>query len=162
MMNENETWRDLIENGSVIMFWKNSLMERNIEQLKQEGFDVYDFDCTNWDEKKIHKDLAETLNFTDYYGENLDAFNDCLSDVETENKGFVLIFRNYDVFSHKHSELAYDLLDIIQTQSWRFLIKGTVLMSFVQSNDINLTFPPIGRMRADWNIEEWSDDSRGL
>ena len=37
-------------------------------------------------QQKGHKYLKETLNFPDYYGENLDALYDCLTDIGTETE----------------------------------------------------------------------------
>ncbi|WP_228547564.1 barstar family protein [Filobacillus milosensis] len=115
-----------------------------------------------WEKDNYHKELAKTLEFPEYYGENLDAFNDCLSDMIPKNKGFVLAFRNYDIFTKKHPDIAFHILDIIQINSWRFLIEGTVLLGIVQSNDGKLSFPPLGGMDADWNRDEWLNTNRGL
>ncbi len=43
-------------------------------------------DCTNLtDARALHRALAETLNFPDWYGHNLDALFDCLTELgETE------------------------------------------------------------------------------
>ncbi|WLD92484.1 barstar family protein [Alkalihalobacillus sp. AL-G] len=157
-----EYWKDLMLDGSVTLFWNNNIYEKNIEAVKAEGFDIYSFDCIKWEKDNFHKELANILGFPAYYGENLNAFNDCLSDMIPNNKGFVLVFRNYDIFAKKYPDIAFRILDIIQINSWRFLIEGTILLGFVQSNDGKLTFPPLGGMTADWNREEWFNKNRGL
>lgn len=162
MCNDGHYWRELMLNGSVIKFWDASIYEENIKRIEQAGFDIYSFDCANWEKDDYHKELAKTLAFPDYYGENLDAFNDCLSDVDPKEKGFVLTFENYDAFSKKYPEAAFHILDIIQINSWRFLIEGIVLLGFVQSNDAKITFPPLGGMVPDWNRQEWFNKNRGL
>ncbi|KAA0955383.1 barstar family protein [Sporosarcina sp. ANT_H38] len=157
-----EYWKELMQDGCVTLFWNHSIYEENIETVRQEGFDIYSFDCTEWETDNYHKDLAKTLKFPAYYGENLDAFNDCLSDKVPDHKGFVLAFRNYDIFAKKYPEIAFNILDIIQEKSWQSLIEGKLVLSFVQSNDGKLIFPPLGGMIADWNTDEWFDENRGL
>ncbi|WP_075620117.1 barstar family protein [Paenisporosarcina indica] len=157
-----EYWKELMQDGSVTLFWNNSIYEKNIESIKLEGFDIYSFDCTEWEMDNYHKELAKTLAFPDYYGRNLNAFNDCLSDIVPDNKGFVLAFRNYDIFAKKYPDIAFHILDIIQINSWQFLIDNRVLLGLVQSNDAELSFPPLGGMTADWNSDEWLNKNRGL
>ncbi|KOO51555.1 barstar family protein [Viridibacillus arvi] len=113
-------------------------------------------------EKNFHEVLANTLNFPDYYGKNLNAFNDCLSDIVPKEKGFILTFKNFDVFTKRYPEIAYDILDIIQLNAWRNLIEGNVLLGFVQSNDGNFSMPPVGGMSPDWNSDEWLEKNREL
>ena len=42
---------------------------------------------------EVHKELKESLNSPDYYGENLDALNDCLSEIENEHLIYVLTYK---------------------------------------------------------------------
>lgn len=102
------------------------------------------------------------LRIPDYYSQSLDAFNDCLSDMEPKDKGIVLAFENYEAFAKIQPESAYHLLHIIQINAWRFLMQNKILMAFVQSNDAKINIPPLGGMTADWNNEEWLDENRGL
>lgn len=41
------------------------------------------------DKKQAHKYLREALNFPDYYGCNLDALHDCLTELDDVQVGFV-------------------------------------------------------------------------
>ena len=115
-----EYWKELMHDGCVTLFWDHSIYEENIKTVRLEGLDIYSFECTEWEEDNYHKELAKTLKFPDYYGENLDAFNDCLSDKIPANKGFVLAFRNYDIFAKKYPDIAFNILDIIQKKCGNF------------------------------------------
>ena len=46
-------------------------------------FDLYDIDT-------VHDYLRVTLGFPDHYGKNLDALYDCLGDIDTPTRLFVL------------------------------------------------------------------------
>ncbi|MEM1505804.1 barstar family protein [Domibacillus sp. 8LH] len=157
-----ELWKNLMLNGSVKLFMSNKILDKYIADISHEGFEIYTFDCSRWDSKNYHHDLAAVLDFPCYYGENLDAFNDCLSDMVEEETDFVLVFKNYELFAKQNLEVAFKLLDIIQINSWRFLIEDVKLLSFVQSNDATMSFPNLGAMSAEWNGEEWLDKDRGL
>ncbi|MFF3102451.1 barstar family protein [Viridibacillus arvi] len=161
-MGELEKWRELIQNGSIILYWDTKILERNLKQLERDGFEIYSFDCALWNEENFHEELASTLNFPDYYGKNLDAFNDCLSDIVPKRTGIILTFKNYDIFTKRYPDIAYDILDIIQLNAWRNLIEGNVLMGFVQSNNGNFSMPPVGGMSPEWNSDEWLDKNREL
>ncbi|MEK4883408.1 hypothetical protein NST12_01595 [Bacillus sp. FSL W8-1127] len=76
--------------------------------------------------------------------------------------GLVLVFKNYDIFSKRDPKAAYDILDIIQNNSWRFLLEDIKLIAFVQSNDAKIDFPNLDGMSAEWNNKEWLDQNRGL
>ena len=47
---------------------------------------------------ELHKALAQQLRFPDYYGNNWDAFWDCISDAEQSSIPEVLHFTNFKVF----------------------------------------------------------------
>lgn len=91
-------------NGSVKLFIRNEILNKYITDLSREGFKIYTFDCSKWNLKNDHYDLATVL---DYCGENSDAFNDCLFDMVEEKTDFVLVFKNYELFAKQNSEVAF-------------------------------------------------------
>jgi RNAse (barnase) inhibitor barstar len=120
------------------------------------------FQCESWKTASdFHRDVAESLQFPSYYGANLDAFNDSLSDVEVPlNGGLVLVFHRFDLFAVTERKVAEAALDIIATNSRRFLLEGRRLLCLVQSNDPQLNFPPVGAEPVLWNPREWLDKAR--
>ncbi|WP_238177840.1 barstar family protein [Paenibacillus contaminans] len=163
MERENALWKSLIINGSIVMFWRQSILEKYVDNIKEEGFDVYIFDCESWDKNRCLLELGNTLDFPDYYGKNLDSFNDCLSDITLSNEGFVLVFKNFDKFNELDKDTAYRVLDIIQNNSWRLLVENQKkLMAFLHSDDPQLHIQPVGALPVLWNNEEWFNKNRGL
>ncbi len=157
-------WRQLLLNGSAKLFWRNEILDQYLNEISNEGFDIYTLDCSKWNSHNYHNDLATVLDFPDYYGKNLNAFNDCLSDMTSEGTGIVLVFKNYDKFAKKNKHDARWILDIIQVNAWRFLLEDNniKLLAFVQSNDPRIDFPDLGGLSAEWNHDEWLNKNRGL
>jgi len=148
-------------NGSIILFSKTDVLEKNIGKIEAEGFEAVRFDCREWDEELFHQEIAMKLNFPAYYGRNLAAFNDCLSDLPINTTGILLVFTQYQPFLAKHPELAIAMLEVIHINSWRFLLEGKALMSFIHLTDPAVSLPAIGGIVPDWNGEEWFDKDRG-
>ncbi|WP_317956410.1 barstar family protein [Paenibacillus chitinolyticus] len=159
-MEQQVLWKSLMMNGSIVMFWRQEVLEKYIEKIRGEGFDICLIDCESSD---CLLELGNTLEFPDYYGKNLDAFNDCLSDVIPRNEGIVLVFKNFDKFNERDNDTAHSVLDIIQNNSWRLLVESQkVLMAFLHSNDPQLHTQPVGALPVRWNNEEWLNRSRGV
>lgn len=72
------------------------------------------------------------------------------------------MIKSYDLFAKKEPNTAYPILDIVQINSWRFLIEDIKLLDFVQSNDAKIDFPDLGGMSSEWNNEEWFNKDRSL
>ncbi len=103
------------------------------------------------------------LQFPDYYGKNLNALNDCLSDLEIPDRGgVVLVFFAFDSFAEKFPDFAWGLLDIIAGRSRVFSLKGKRLMALAQSVDPKLEMNPIGACPVLWNPDEWLNEKRGV
>jgi RNAse (barnase) inhibitor barstar len=107
--------------------------------------------------------LAELLAFPDYFGRNLDAFNDCLGDVDVPEKGgLLLVLDEFAPFAAAFPREAHAILDICAHQSRRFLLSGRRFLVIAQSDDPGLTFEPVGASPVVWNPKEWLNASRGL
>ncbi|TWT08063.1 barstar family protein [Planococcus sp. CPCC 101016] len=162
MVVQSTAWKHMMLNGSIVLYGKTRILDKNSRKIEAEGFEIIRFDCREWDGGMFHQEVAEKLSFPVYYGANLNAFDDCLSDLPINHIGILLVFTHYESFLAKHPELAIDILEIIQLNSWRFLLKGKALMSFIHSSDPKITIPAIGGMVPEWNAEEWFDKDRGI
>lgn len=75
-------------NTFVTLFWRREVLRDTTEQLAALGYDIVQIDATAWrTEQHLHRDMAAALNFPSYYGNNLNALNDCLSDVGSGDYG---------------------------------------------------------------------------
>lgn len=43
--------------------------------------------------EEAHEELKSALDFPDYYGKNLDALNDCLSEIESDHLIYILTYK---------------------------------------------------------------------
>ncbi|MBL0128649.1 MAG: barstar family protein [Flavobacteriales bacterium] len=120
-----------------------------------------EFDTDGWTEQTAHEALAIGLGFPDYYGRNLDAFNDCLGDLySADTHGLVVVFQHFDEFTRNEPSFCWGLLNVIAHVSRHWLLSGQRLIGIVQSDDPHLRYDPVGGSTPFWNGAEWLDASR--
>ncbi|MBT33860.1 MAG: hypothetical protein CMO01_29710 [Thalassobius sp.] len=161
--NKNNTGLDyqILKNGAVCMYYKNAILDKDVLWFTDNRFEVYDMDVRNWKPKNLHQNLKKHLNFPDYYGENLNAFEDCLEDMyNTSYQGLILVFRCFDYLAEFDKKLCEVLLDIMAKTSREWLLTGQKLIVLIQSTDPNIYFKEVGGNAPKWNAEEWFDDTR--
>lgn len=162
-MELNEEHKDvqLLKNGAIHKYFRNKHLDEDVIWLSDHRFEIRDMNCSKWNRKNFHKKLKEELDFPDYYGENLDAFDDCLGDMyDKRYRGLVLVFRNYDDFLNHDRKRAEAILDSIARESRLWLLTGQKLLGLVQSNDPHLVLPKLGGISPDWNACEWLNADR--
>lgn len=161
----------LVHNTFVTMFWRSALLDDTVGWLRSHSYQVVEFDAGSWSsDADMFDDVALALNFPDYFGRNLDALNDCMSDVAsgdygwdaTSNTGLVIVLRAFDAFTAVDRRTAQYLLDIIAAQARCAILIGHRILCLVQSNDPRLSFEPVGAVPVMWNDAEWLDSKRGL
>jgi RNAse (barnase) inhibitor barstar len=161
----------LVQNSFVTMFRRSALLEDTVSWLRSHAYRVVEFDAGSWStDTDMHDDVARRLNFPDYFGRNLDALNDCMSDVASGDylwdpavdTGLVMVLRGFDAFATADRRTAQLLLDIVADQARRALLIGHRIICLIQSNDPRLAFEPVGSMPVVWNDAEWLDSNRGL
>ena len=77
--------------------------EKNIYTVDFEGVQYY---------LEIHKALKDGLDFPNYYGENLDALWDCLT--EFIDPDDVIILKNYQFDENDNAEYAKKILNVFK------------------------------------------------
>ena len=160
----------LVHNTFVTMFWRSSLLEETVEWLRSHAYDVVQFDAGSWaSAADMYEDVAVGLNFPDYFGRNLHALNDCMSDVasgdygwQADAAGLAIVLRAFDTFTAVDRRTAQIMLYIFADQARRAILIGNRIICLVQSNDPQLAFEPVGAMPAIWNDAEWLNSKRGL
>ena len=155
---------ELLQNGAVSLYFRREVLAEDIEWLKEHDYRVDTFECSGWlSESEMHEALSCGLQFPDYYGRNLDALNDCISDIEVpEEGGRVLVFNRYDSFAARVPDIAWSVLDLMEFRSRRFLLFGRRLIILVQSDDPEISFEFVGGCSVMWNPREWLRSSRHL
>jgi RNAse (barnase) inhibitor barstar len=152
----------LMLNGSITLFRKQAVLDEAVEWFREHQYLVHTLDAAPWQtDADFHTAVAQGLKFPDYYGRNLAALNDCLSDLDVPaNSGVVVVLLHYDVFARHDFELAHLVLDVFARNTWYFLIEGRKLFIFVQSEEPFIQLGPLGCRHADWNPKEWFDKDR--
>jgi hypothetical protein len=159
----------LVHNTFVTMFWDPKILDGTLSWLVERRYDVVEIDasaCT--DAGSLLDSIADSFDFPDYFGRNLNALNDCLRDVATGEygsdpaaTGLVLVMRNYDVFASIDASAAHGVLDIYASQARTAALFGRRMMCLVQTDDPRLVFPPIAATPVTWNDAEWLDSKGG-
>ncbi len=162
--NEHPLDWQILRNSPVALYFREETMAQDIEWFRRAEYDVFVFDCSGWrSASNFHNDVARGLEFPEYYGRNLDAFDDCISDLEVKDDGGVLlVFRRYDAFVQLDRKTAWIILDILANQSRIQSLLGRRLVTFAQSDDPAIQFDSVGASAVIWNPKELPDEKRGL
>ena len=155
---------NLLQSGSINLYYRPELLAEDVEWLAAHNYRIDSFDCASWQtEEDMYSAFATTLDFPDYFGRNLAALNDCLSDIDVPEKGGrSLVFHHYNAFAAKMSEVAWHVLDILEINSRTHLLFGRRLLTLLQSDDPEIQFKSVGACPVRWNGREWLNKNRGL
>lgn len=162
--NNSDEWQRLdwqiLQNGWTSIYWQQSILDKDLKWFINANYHIVDFDCTNWtDTIQIHKDLKQRLNFPDFYGENFDALNDCLSELEIDKTGLVIVFRNFQVVQ---KDFAHSLLEIFAKNSRFQSLLDKRLLTLIQVDNPKYEIKPVGSYEILWNGAEWLDSKKNL
>ncbi len=80
------------------------------------------------DVKSLHNELASLLEFPDWYGKNLDALHDCLTDLEGETE---IRFLYQDILKEHLGDYFEKFIKVIQMS----VKDNTGIHLFLQEND---------------------------
>jgi len=162
----------ILRDGGVHLYRRPEILNEDRDWLESNGYRLISFDCAEWGSAaEMHRSLKEKLSFPDYYGNNLDALDECVCDDHAipNSGGLVLVLNHYDQFvksvdGGKPSEegVAGAVLDAFARAIRHQMLFGKRLMLLVQSDDPLTDFGALGGVRATWNSREWLNKNRGL
>jgi hypothetical protein len=154
----------LLQNGPISAYFDRRVLAEDLRWLREQRYHIDTFDSGGWASKEVAFDeLAARLEFPDYFGRNLDALNDCLSELPVPmDSGRVVVFERFDLLYGRTPEWAWSFLDIFAHQSRSHLLFGERLIVLLQSDDPSLSIRPVGASGVSWNRREWPSSSRGL
>jgi hypothetical protein len=150
------------------LYWNRQVLAETTAWLSAHGYQITSLNAMTWSaEHDLHREIAGALHFPDYYGHNLDALNDCMRDVVSQDYGWapnttglVLVFIGYDAFAARCARAAQVVLDMLAHQSRNAALLGRRLICLVQSDDPGIRFAPVGATPVAWNDAEWLDSTR--
>src|SRR5437899_622956 len=95
----------LLQNSSVSLYYSPAILAADLAWLTDNGYVVRSLDAVDWQSsQEFLVALGKLLTFPDYFGRNLDAFNDCLSDIDVpEEGGMALVLHEFQRFSKPFS-----------------------------------------------------------
>jgi len=145
----------ILQNGWISLYRRKSILENDIKWFENENYNIVDFDCKSWtDIAEMHRQLKQKLNFPDYYGENFDALNDCLTDIQIKESGQIVVFNHLDRIDMKTIQI---LLDVFADNSRRHMLFGERLIVLAQVDNPDFKVDPVGATTVRWNKQEWLD-----
>ena len=122
------------------------------------------FDSGSWpSEASMHDELSSVLSFPAYYGRNLNALNECMSEdlIVPNLGGLAVCFKRFDQFASRFQS-ALVVLDILAKASRQHMLRGRRFIVLLQTDDPRVSFTGLGGISARWNSDEWLLANRGL
>lgn len=162
----------ILRDGGVALYRAPEILIEDMNWLSNNKYQLYSLDCQRWiSDDAMHSEWKSALSFPDYYGHNLNALNDCLSDLPVPIVGGIaLVLRRFDAYSKGAGAFAMPsgcseaevVLDILAHTSRYFLLTGHRFFTLVQTGDPTANYGRLGGASAQWNRREWLNKSRGL
>lgn len=143
----------ILQNGWSSLYCKEVILEKDLKWFRESDFKIVEINCSDWiNSDSIHKSLREELSFPDYYGNNLDALNDCLSEVDIPGEGLIVVLKSFDIVQR---EIGQKIVDIFANNSRRNILFGRKLILLVQVSSRNFEMSDVGGSPVLWNGAEF-------
>ncbi len=78
---------------------------------------------SNWD--SFHDVFTKEFNFPDYYGRNMDAWNDCMSDLGAEGEIVSILIENVTELKQRNPGIFEALVSCSAFVNYRFTTEGS-------------------------------------
>lgn len=122
----------LLEESPSVELLEKLTSERGLAFFHLEGQEIHDKD-------QFLNQVALVLSFPEYFGNNWDAFADCLTDMSWhETDGFVILYDNFDSLA-EHSPRDFEIaLDIFKesTEFWHNRGKALFVLLYGKSRRV--------------------------
>ncbi len=153
----------LLRNSPVALYFKLTVLHEDVAWFASQGYRV----CTvragiAASPEALLSALGPLLSFPEQFGTNLDAFNDCLNDIEVPEPGLLLVLEDFGTFAAAFRRPAQALLDICAGHSRKRLLTGQRFIVLAHSKDPRIQFEPVGATQVSWNPREWSNSARSV
>ena len=107
-----------------VYFLPSHVDPRALQSLaKREGFAFFHVESRNINRKdQLLKHVASALRFPNHFGDNWDALEECLTDLEwIDGEGYVIYFDHIDAFLEAHPDQFETLVEILRDSvtSWK-------------------------------------------
>jgi RNAse (barnase) inhibitor barstar len=136
---------EILLEGPICIYSNEEILNKDLEWFKESGYTIYDFDTSAWTSDIAHQEMKSKMGFPQYYGNNLDAFDECLGEMYLDNYiGQVIVFRHFDKFTTSDERFCNTILEIITEQSWAWLVSFHKLIGIIQVDDRSFLAPRIG------------------
>ncbi|HET6934610.1 MAG TPA: barstar family protein [Candidatus Angelobacter sp.] len=176
--NSPEDWERLdwqiLRDGGIALYWRPEYLSDDLQWLKANRYDVYDFACEEWSsEDQMYSGMERILRFSDWWGpewgHNLDALDDCLTDLPIPaDGGAVLVFHQFNLYAsgsgsalmHSGRTEAEALLDVMAGISRFMLLNSKRFIVLVHTEDPSIQIGLLGGASPVWNRREWLNRNR--
>lgn len=133
---------NLLKNSFVGVYKTEFKLNTDLNWYKENGYAVINLDAEKWNnELDFHSEISKQMGFPDYYGNNLNALNDCLFDALKDKKtNLVIVLHNYELAIQRIGErFAWSVLDIFADKSRMLALEGIKIVTLVRStNEIEM------------------------
>ncbi len=152
----------LLQSSAVVLYRRGTVLAEDVDELRRLGYVIDELDAGAWtSSRNLHSAFAAALDFPDWYGANLSALSDCLSDVAVNHDGGrAIVIRNFESFAKRDADLAWNIADIVENASRRHLLFGRWLLLLLQVADGSFELPTVGARGVGWNPKEWLTSNR--
>ncbi|UNN05037.1 barstar family protein [Rhodococcus opacus] len=136
----------LLQAGFVFRYAARFQLDSACTRLTDLGYLVHELDAQEWAcVEDMHTGFAASMSFPDYYGKNLDAFGDVLSDVATfsygsdpATAGTVLAIADFDVLLQIDHRTGRKILEIFARQARLAALYGHPMLCLVETTASDL------------------------
>jgi hypothetical protein len=131
---------DLFQNGGVVLFRRQDLLQATIERLTAAKYKVVAADCRQHANiSMLCGAVVTSLGVADCESVNLDSFNDFVWQIEFDGqKGVVIALTNFMDAWKLESKRALDVADILANNHRDHLLMGNRLLTLLQCDDPNM------------------------